>query len=69
MVETAGPESDWHLKVRLTDTTTTHLLRGAEVEPWTARETQKLQLLKGGAGFIPDGDHWDRVLAGMFLKS
>lgn len=85
VVDTGDPESDWVLKVRPTDTTTTHLLRGAEIRVWIGRELEKLQLLMGSAGTgasLADGgvmvqdaslicpeDRWDGVLAGIFLES
>jgi glycine cleavage system H protein len=85
VVDTGDPESGWYLKVRPTDTATTHLLRGAEVKVWIGRELEKLQLLMGEAGAgasLADGgvmvedaslicpeDRWDSVLAGIFLES
>jgi glycine cleavage system H protein len=85
VVETGDPESDWVLKVRPTDSTTTDLLRGAEIKVWIGRELEKLQLLMacdGTAAGLADGgvmvedaslicpeDRWDSVLAGMFLES
>lgn len=66
VVETAGPESDWHLKVKLTDAGMAHLLRGAEVQPWIESETAKLNLLM--LARRTSEAQWESVLAEMFLN-
>jgi hypothetical protein len=66
VLETAGPESEWYLKVQPTDTGTTHLLCGAEVQPWVEGELAKLEVLMKSAR-SPEA-RWDMVLAGIFLN-
>lgn len=89
IVAVGGPKQDWYLKIRprfdLHDPLTLrHLLRGAEVRGWLARELERLQLqlrapntppaLADGGALLPDlmdaipEANWDTVLADTFLQ-
>ena len=90
IVAVGGPQQEWYLKIRprldVNDPTTLrHLLRGAEVRGWSAREFERLQLqlhapgtapaLADGGTLLPDlmnalpEADWDSVLADTFLQS
>jgi len=62
VVETAGPGSDWILRVKTTGgggIDCRHLLRGSEVRPWLTREMERLQLTlsaeAGSGATLADG--------------
>lgn len=86
VVETGGPQKGWYLRLRPPGAVDLrHLLRGAEVAPWLAREIERLQielapptsgpaLADGGvlvAGMMDamPDADWDAALAGTFLEA
>ncbi|HEX3745741.1 MAG TPA: hypothetical protein VHW09_17485 [Bryobacteraceae bacterium] len=87
VVETGGPDRGWYLKIRPAqagEAAFRHLLRGAEIKPWVARETERLQLaltgpastvtMADGGVLVPDiaatcpQADWDAVCGEMFLE-
>ena len=78
---------DWLLKIKPKDlnTSTTHLLRGAEIRPWIMREMERLQIsfaaygvgrtLADGGELLKDfhkqypNANWDGILGQMFLEA
>jgi glycine cleavage system H lipoate-binding protein len=86
VVETGSAEAGWYLKVRPLGkkVDTQHLLRGAEVRPWLAREMERLELSLAADGVglsLADGGammediskeypsvNWDSVWGEMFLE-
>ncbi len=89
IIAVGGPKQDWYLKIQprrdlRESTTLRHLLRGAEVHGWLARELERLQLqlrapdtppaLADGGSLMPDlmnavpEADWDKVLSETFLE-
>lgn len=86
VVETGSAEAGWYLKVKPLGekVDTQHLLRGAEVRPWLAREMERLELSLAADGVglsLADGGammediskeypsvDWDSVWGKMFLE-
>jgi glycine cleavage system H lipoate-binding protein len=86
VVATGGAQDGWYLKVKPDggQLDTRHLLRGAEIRPWIAREMERLQAVLAPAiqaptmadGGVPMDDiaaghpeaDWDSVCAEIFLQ-
>ena len=84
VLETGGPDSEWYLKVRPAHPDLRHLLEGSEVQPWVAREMERLQGALSAAGVAPDPVNgrtdvaalaaacptacWETVCGTMFLR-
>lgn len=86
VVATGGPQDGWVLKVRPDGDKfdDRHLLRGAEIRPWIARELERLQAALAPTGQAPTmvdggvpmddiaaaypGADWDAVCAEIFLQ-
>lgn len=86
VIAVGGPRADYYLKVKPAGegADVRHLLRGAEIGPWLARELERLQVaLSSGAAspMLPDGGvlvedapgslpdaDWDAVWGKLFLE-
>jgi glycine cleavage system H protein len=54
VLDTDGPDGEWYLKVRPEQPDLRHLLEGFEVQPWVAREMERLHAALLAAGAPPD---------------
>ena len=86
VVEQGGHDLGWYLRVRpeIPDAPLDHLLRGAEVRPWTMKELERIQVAMGSGGAVGSladggelvkdvvqqapGMDWDAVWGETFLE-
>jgi hypothetical protein len=84
VVETGGPDAEWYLKVRPEQSDLRHLLEGFEVQPWVAREIERMRVALDAWGQAPDPGNgktdvasiaancplpcWEAVCGVMFLR-
>jgi hypothetical protein len=82
VIATGGPEQGWYLKVRPDggQLDARHLLRGAEVQPWEAREMERLHMVLSPATAMDGGvlvedvaaacsrSDWDDLCSSIFLE-
>jgi len=84
VLEAGGPGNEWVLKVRPAHPDLRHLLEGNEVQPWVAREVERLRVALSAAGAAPDSVNgqtdvaaiaaacpvacWEAVCGTMFLR-
>jgi hypothetical protein len=84
VLETGGADSEWYLRVRPEQHDLRHLLEGFEVQPWVAREMERMQTALSAWGVTPDTGNgsadvaaiaadcpapcWEAVCGAMFLR-
>ncbi|HMD72119.1 MAG TPA: hypothetical protein VKF41_12280 [Bryobacteraceae bacterium] len=54
VLETDGPDGEWYLRVRPEQPDLRHLLEGFEVQPWVAREMERIQAALSAWGQAPE---------------